>query len=153
MRRSSEQPLEVASPAAVLKGNGRMSPVAASPTAEKNDLWSLIPSRSPQPVLRQQDEDGSQGQSLPLTDGDAATAHRSSDPAPMARLSGAAKGQGFELGAAIEPVVPTSAPGALGLGVASSDSGNISQVQGPASGSKMATAAAAFSRRGGRRRK
>ena len=150
MRKPSERPLEASSLTDVMPGNGTISPT--SPSAERHGLSSPAPSRSPQPVLRQQAEGSSQGQRLPLSNHDAImTAHRSSDPAPD--LSGAANGQAFELGDAARPLVPTSALGVLGLGAGSSDSGKYSAVQGAALGSKMASAAAAFSRRGGRRRK
>ena len=151
MRKPSAQPLEVASPTDATPGDGRYSPDATAPLAQRSGPSSPVPNRSPQPVLWQRTEDGSQGQGLPVGDGNAALAHHSSDPAPS--LSGAAEGQEFELGDDVKSAVPTSAPGVLGLGVGSGDSGLISQGQKPALGSKMASAAAAFSRRGGRRRR
>ncbi len=151
MRKPPEQPFEVASPSDATPGNGRDSPDATAPLAQRSGPSSPVPSRSPQPVLRQLTEDGSQGQRLLLSDADAAAMHRSSDPAPG--FSGRASGQGYELGDAGRPVVPTSAPGVLVLGAGPSDSGHMSQGQASALGSKMPSAAAAFSRRGGRRRR
>ena len=151
MRKSSGQAFGDATQDEVMPGNGDVSPVAASFTTQRSSLLSPAPSQSPQQVLRQQTEGSSQGQLLPLSDHIAMTAHRSSDPAPG--TSGAVAGQSFDLSDGIRPVVPTSAPGVLALGVGSSDSGTMSPVQAPVTGSKLASAAAAFSRRGGRRRK
>ena len=133
MRNSCGPAFGVATQHEVMPGDGDVSPVAASLTAQRSSLLSPAPSQSPQHVLRQQTEGGSQGQLLRLSDHSELTAHRSSDPAPG--LSGAVAGQGFELGDGIKPVVSTSVPGVLALGASLTTIGKpTTAVQGAASG-------------------